>query len=233
MRDYLVDILDLSNVLGAITRAGAQLGSVLTVGRSSCRCRPEGERAGGGGGEAGIKSRRGSGCTVEGGKGGGRGEHEEKGGRGRGEDEDKKEEEEQQKQEQEQEQEEQKAEAPAGGGGGEGEGEGAGASDAGRQADVYMFDEPSSYLDVKQRIHACKAIRSLLKQDNYVVVVEHDLVLLPPTSYQLALPPPYSLSFHPTSAPFTHLCSLHSTHPEGRPSWITSLISSACSTACQ
>jgi ATP-binding cassette subfamily E protein 1 len=47
-----------------------------------------------------------------------------------------------------------------------------------QKADVYMFDEPSSYLDVKQRIHACKAVRSLLKQDNYVVVVEHDLAVL-------------------------------------------------------
>lgn len=45
-------------------------------------------------------------------------------------------------------------------------------------ADVYMFDEPSSYLDVKQRIRASKAIRSLLKQDNYVIVVEHDLAVL-------------------------------------------------------
>eukprot|EP00287_Rhodomonas_sp_CCMP768_P006368 CAMPEP_0196730164 /NCGR_PEP_ID=MMETSP1091-20130531/10289_1 /TAXON_ID=302021 /ORGANISM="Rhodomonas sp., Strain CCMP768" /LENGTH=622 /DNA_ID=CAMNT_0042073119 /DNA_START=32 /DNA_END=1901 /DNA_ORIENTATION=+ len=47
-----------------------------------------------------------------------------------------------------------------------------------QKADVYMFDEPSSYLDVKQRIHACKAIRALLKQDNYIVVVEHDLAVL-------------------------------------------------------
>ena len=30
------------------------------------------------------------------------------------------------------------------------------------QADVYMFDEPSSYLDVKQRLNAARAIRSLL-----------------------------------------------------------------------
>lgn len=28
-----------------------------------------------------------------------------------------------------------------------------------QQADVYMFDEPSSYLDVKQRLEAAKAIR--------------------------------------------------------------------------
>lgn len=31
-----------------------------------------------------------------------------------------------------------------------------------QKADVYMFDEPSSYLDVMQRLKAAKAIRSLL-----------------------------------------------------------------------
>lgn len=42
----------------------------------------------------------------------------------------------------------------------------------------YMFDEPSSYLDVKQRLSAARIIRSLLKPDNYVIVVEHDLSVL-------------------------------------------------------
>lgn len=42
----------------------------------------------------------------------------------------------------------------------------------------YMFDEPSSYLDVKQRLSAGRIIRSLLKHNNYVVVVEHDLSVL-------------------------------------------------------
>ena len=41
-----------------------------------------------------------------------------------------------------------------------------------------MFDEPSSYLDVKQRLKAARMIRSLIKHDNYVVVVEHDLAIL-------------------------------------------------------
>jgi len=45
-------------------------------------------------------------------------------------------------------------------------------------ADVYMFDEPSSYLDVKQRLNAARAIRKLLASDTYVVVVEHDLAVL-------------------------------------------------------
>lgn len=45
-------------------------------------------------------------------------------------------------------------------------------------ADVYMFDEPSSYLDVKQRLTAARVIRSLLAHDKYVIAVEHDLSVL-------------------------------------------------------
>lgn len=47
-----------------------------------------------------------------------------------------------------------------------------------QKADVYMFDEPSSYLDVKQRLTAARTIRSLLRDDDYVIVVEHDLSVL-------------------------------------------------------
>ncbi|EFY87814.1 RNase L inhibitor of the ABC superfamily [Metarhizium acridum CQMa 102] len=47
-----------------------------------------------------------------------------------------------------------------------------------QKADVYMFDEPSSYLDVKQRLSAAQIIRSLLRDDDYVIVVEHDLSVL-------------------------------------------------------
>jgi ATP-binding cassette, sub-family E, member 1 len=47
-----------------------------------------------------------------------------------------------------------------------------------QQADVYMFDEPSSYLDVKQRLSAARIIRSLLRPNDYVIVVEHDLSVL-------------------------------------------------------
>jgi ATP-binding cassette subfamily E protein 1 len=45
-------------------------------------------------------------------------------------------------------------------------------------ADVYMFDEPSSYLDVKQRLKAALVVRSLLQPNKFVIVVEHDLSLL-------------------------------------------------------
>lgn len=54
----------------------------------------------------------------------------------------------------------------------------------GQKADVYMFDEPSSYLDIKQRINAAKAIRQLLsdrkttEKSIYLIVVEHDLSIL-------------------------------------------------------
>lgn len=41
-----------------------------------------------------------------------------------------------------------------------------------------MFDEPSSYLDVKQRLSAAKIIRSLLRPHDYVICVEHDLSVL-------------------------------------------------------
>mmetsp|Transcript_35451 Transcript_35451/g.92753 ORF Transcript_35451/g.92753 Transcript_35451/m.92753 type:complete len:636 (+) Transcript_35451:99-2006(+) len=69
-----------------------------------------------------------------------------------------------------------------------------------QQADVYMFDEPSSYLDVKQRLRAGVAIRGLLRRsaeredgeddgavikgegadfkENFIIVVEHDLSIL-------------------------------------------------------
>jgi len=47
-----------------------------------------------------------------------------------------------------------------------------------QEADIYMFDEPSSYLDVKQRLKAARVIRSLLKPACYVIVVEHDLSVL-------------------------------------------------------
>ena len=42
----------------------------------------------------------------------------------------------------------------------------------------FMFDEPSSYLDVKQRLKAAQAIRSLIRDECFIIVVEHDLSVL-------------------------------------------------------
>lgn len=36
-----------------------------------------------------------------------------------------------------------------------------------QNAEIYMFDEPSSYLDVKQRLKAAQVIRSLLKANRF------------------------------------------------------------------
>lgn len=46
-----------------------------------------------------------------------------------------------------------------------------------KKADLYFFDEPSSFLDIKERLRAAKFIRSLTKEAA-VMVVEHDLILL-------------------------------------------------------
>merc|ERR1711985_153714 len=58
-----------------------------------------------------------------------------------------------------------------------------------RDCDVYIFDEASSFLDVKQRVIAARAIRDILKPEGwggddgvaaskYVLCVEHDLAVL-------------------------------------------------------
>ncbi len=46
-----------------------------------------------------------------------------------------------------------------------------------KEADLYFIDEPSSYLDIKQRINAAEIIRELGK-DKKVMIVEHDLAIL-------------------------------------------------------
>ena len=49
-----------------------------------------------------------------------------------------------------------------------------------QNGDVFLFDEISSYLDVKQRIETAQTIRSLLsdKLNPYIIVIEHDLALV-------------------------------------------------------
>ncbi|HDD46415.1 MAG TPA: ribosome biogenesis/translation initiation ATPase RLI [Candidatus Aenigmarchaeota archaeon] len=46
-----------------------------------------------------------------------------------------------------------------------------------KDAELYFFDEPSSYLDVKSRLLVAKEIRKLSKR-SMVMVVEHDLAIL-------------------------------------------------------
>ena len=47
-----------------------------------------------------------------------------------------------------------------------------------KDASLLLFDEPSSYLDIKQRIKVSKFIRSLATQDKAILAIEHDLIIL-------------------------------------------------------
>jgi ATP-binding cassette subfamily E protein 1 len=47
-----------------------------------------------------------------------------------------------------------------------------------KNAQIFMFDEPSSYLDVKQRMRSARMIRSTATSNSYVIAVEHDLSIL-------------------------------------------------------
>jgi ATP-binding cassette subfamily E protein 1 len=56
-----------------------------------------------------------------------------------------------------------------------------------READVYLFDEPSSYLDVKQRLQAAKVIRSLKNDQKTIIAAEHDLAIIDYLSDQICI----------------------------------------------
>lgn len=70
-----------------------------------------------------------------------------------------------------------------------------------KDGDVYLIDEPSSYLDVSERINMAKLIRSLTDNDKTVIVVEHDLAILDYLSDYISLfygiPGVYGILSHP------------------------------------
>lgn len=49
---------------------------------------------------------------------------------------------------------------------------------ASREADIYFFDEPSSYNDVLQRLNVSRVVRELADLGRAVLLVEHDLTFL-------------------------------------------------------
>jgi ATP-binding cassette subfamily E protein 1 len=55
------------------------------------------------------------------------------------------------------------------------------------EADLYLFDEPSSYLDVKQRLEVARTIRSLKDEQKTIIVAEHDLAIIDYLSDQICL----------------------------------------------
>ncbi|MEM2115864.1 MAG: ribosome biogenesis/translation initiation ATPase RLI [Candidatus Woesearchaeota archaeon] len=47
-----------------------------------------------------------------------------------------------------------------------------------RNAKLYLYDEPSSYLDIKERLNVAKFLRNQINEDIGILVVEHDLIML-------------------------------------------------------
>jgi len=70
-----------------------------------------------------------------------------------------------------------------------------------RDGDVYFFDEPTAYLDVRERLRVARAIRHLSDNGKTVVVVEHDLSILDYVSDLVCLfygsPGVYGIVSHP------------------------------------
>ncbi|MFX1345262.1 MAG: ribosome biogenesis/translation initiation ATPase RLI [Promethearchaeota archaeon] len=70
-----------------------------------------------------------------------------------------------------------------------------------KDGDIYLFDEPSSYLDVSERINMAKLIRTLTMQNKTIIVVEHDLAILDYLSDYISIlygePGVYGIVSHP------------------------------------
>lgn len=45
-----------------------------------------------------------------------------------------------------------------------------------QNAEIYMFDEPSSYLDVKQRLKAAQVVRSLLRPNRSMMLLSQPIL---------------------------------------------------------
>ncbi|MFW9900298.1 MAG: ribosome biogenesis/translation initiation ATPase RLI [Candidatus Thorarchaeota archaeon] len=70
-----------------------------------------------------------------------------------------------------------------------------------KDGDIYLFDEPSSYLDVSERINMAKLIRTLSDKNKTIIVVEHDLAILDYLSDYVSIlygiPGVYGIVSHP------------------------------------
>jgi ATP-binding cassette subfamily E protein 1 len=70
-----------------------------------------------------------------------------------------------------------------------------------REGDIYFFDEPTAYLDVRERLRVARAIRNLSDIGKTVVVVEHDLAILDYVSDLVCIfygnPGAYGIVSHP------------------------------------
>ena len=47
-----------------------------------------------------------------------------------------------------------------------------------RNADVYIFDEPTAFLDIRERLNLLKALTELKPKNSYIFIVDHDIMFL-------------------------------------------------------
>lgn len=47
-----------------------------------------------------------------------------------------------------------------------------------KDSDIYILDEPSSYLDIKQRLKLCGFLKKQINEKKSIIVIEHDLIVL-------------------------------------------------------
>ncbi len=47
-----------------------------------------------------------------------------------------------------------------------------------KEAKLYLYDEPSSYLDIKERLNVAKYLKETVNESNALMIVEHDLIML-------------------------------------------------------
>ncbi|OYT66382.1 ribosome biogenesis/translation initiation ATPase RLI [Candidatus Bathyarchaeota archaeon ex4484_205] len=47
-----------------------------------------------------------------------------------------------------------------------------------RDGDIFLLDEPSSFLDIRQRLKLCEVVNRIAKRGKTVIIVEHDLSIL-------------------------------------------------------
>ena len=75
------------------------------------------------------------------------------------------------------------------------------------KADVYIFDEPTNFLDISQRLNVSKMIRTLSEENpkSYIIVIEHDLSILDWISDELYIIYGKPTAFGIVSKPLTTL----------------------------
>lgn len=88
-----------------------------------------------------------------------------------------------------------------------------------QQKDVFIFDEPSSFLDISQRIAAGRVIKKLsnISEDNVICVIDHDLTFLDYVADDLCC-------FYGKAAAYG-ICSSRNTIAEGVNDYITGYLS--------